>query len=171
MSACRAIGVTLIVWTGWGCSEALGPDGSVAIQTDQSSYRATYINGEGAYRQYGFELVAKYTNHTKKTVYLDRCSPDSDTPMYGVRGVGFESAYNGAWACVGHDRQFRIEPGESRTDTLHISGPTMWSAGVPHGKLEGVFELGYGVRLCPGECQDAAPEEASISNQFEVEMQ
>lgn len=173
MSTCRGIGLILVAWIGWGCAEVLDPgwsDGSVAIQTDRSSYQATYIGGEGVYRQFGFVLVARYTNRTKRTVYLGRCSPDSEQPLYGVRGVDFESAYNAVWACVGHDRHFRVEPGESRTDTLHIKGPTGWSAEVPYGKLEGVFELAYFVGWCPGECQEETPEEAGMSNRFEVEV-
>lgn len=82
--------------------------------------------------------------------------------MYGIRGVDFESAYDPAWACVGHDRQFRVERGRSRVDTLIIRGPNAWSAEVPLGTLTGVFELGYGVRLCPGECREVVAERAGI---------
>lgn len=109
-----------------GCSDTVATvvrDESVPLQTDRLSYEAVHVSGEGSYRVYGFELVATFTNHTERTVYLDRCGPTTTTPMFGVLGVGFDAAYDPAWGCVGHNQQFVVGPGQARVDTLRIRGP------------------------------------------------
>lgn len=166
---------TLILggWLAAGCTDSMTPgsrDGSAGLQTDRLSYDAVFVSGQGEYRQYGFHLVAKFTNHAQQTAYLSRCYPDSEGPIFQVRGVGFDSAYDGLWACVGHSQHIPVRAGETRVDTLHIKGPNGWSAGVPLGRLEGVFELVYFVSFCPDECGEPGPEDAGISNRFSVKM-
>lgn len=173
-AAIRLTSLVVVLATGipTGCSDTVATvirDESLPLQTDRLSYEAVHVSGEGAYQVYGFEVVATFTNHTERTVYLDRCGPTSTTPMFGMRGVGFDAAYDPAWGCVGHNQQFVLGPGQARVDTLRINGPNEWSReGEPRGKLDGLFELQYGVRFCPGECANQAPDAAGASNQFRV---
>jgi len=164
------ISIALLV----GCeSEPVGPGQDLegpAIKTDQLSYVAVPLEGEGDYRRYGFTVVAEFTNLTDRNVFLGRCYPDSPTPMFSVYGDGFGSAYSGVWACVGHKNQFRVKPGQSRVDTLHLRGPSRWSAGEPQGELEGRVRLRYFVGYCTDDCPDEAPDSLSSSDFFEVTL-
>lgn len=168
----RAVFVVVAACSGWGCVGSTEPDppgGSPTLETDRATYQASPMAGSSSYRWYGFTLVARYTNQTARTVYLARCYPDSKAPIYSLRGVGFASAYDGAWACVGHDNPIRVEAGRSRTDTLRIQGPTAWSDGRPIGELQGVFELVYyGTWSCPGGCGQDAPDGTTASRPFAV---
>ena len=152
----------LILGTGCG-TIASAPDsdpGSSGLHTDRATYVATRVNGQGNYAQYGFRIVARFDNTSPDTLYLARCYPDSPTPIYGV-GLADgpappssgRSAYNGAWACVGHDRQIAVAPRSSRIDTLPIRGPNMWDGinRTPIGVLTGRMRLGYEVQRCRGD--------------------
>lgn len=159
-----------------GCAlNVSGPDGGTALATDRASYTATYERGTGSYSEYGFTIVARFTNTGRNPVYLGRCYPTSPQPIFGVTLVGEDathrSAFNGTWACVGHSQQFLIAPGDVRVDTLHISGPNGFNGitGQPYGTLSGRMRLSYEVAACPGDggCTPAAPERA-YSNEFEV---
>ena len=95
-------------------------DGS--FTTDRAVYVAEAVDGEPAYRRYRFRLVARFTNTTDHPVYLARCYADTPTPVYGVEQLdpivdSWGSAYNPAWACVGHDMQIEVMPGATREDT------------------------------------------------------
>jgi len=144
------------------------------IVTDQASYTARVIEENGTWTQYGFTLVARFTNKTKDDLYLGRCFPDTPIPIYGVKSVddpeGWGAGYSFAWACVG-ENGFLIEPGESRVDTLQMHGPNAWSGktGEPYGVLEGRFRLVYSVRYCL-DCRDRPPEELRVSNVFRVTL-
>ncbi|MHB1194997.1 MAG: hypothetical protein ACYC6F_18395 [Longimicrobiales bacterium] len=171
MNIRRSLVLVIAAWLTAGCTDSLAPgprDETAPIQTDRLSYDAKFLSGEGQYRQYGFDLIAKFTNGTQHTAYLSRCYPDSEGPIYQVRGAGFESAYDGLWACVGHSKHIPVAAGQVRVDTLHIRGPNGWSDGVPQGRLEGVFELLYYVWFCADECGDQAPQSASTSNRFSI---
>ncbi len=147
------------------------------IQTDRLAYVATYRQGAGAYRRYGFALVSTIRNPTGQTLYLGRCFEDSPQPLYEVELPGatdpLASGYFLPWACVGHDRQFELPPGASRTDTLDIVGPTAWDGhtGVPLGALEGRFRLRYDVRTAPADGADLAPDSLARSNLFDVTLE
>ena len=150
------------------------------LQTDQLEYVAVPGNDNGRYTQYGFTVEVVYTNTSDAPVWLGRCYPDSKTPVYGVESIDAdESAYDAAWACVGHDEQFRVDPDESRTDVIRIQGPNAWGGCTaegcmeddePHGTLEGRFRLRYDVKLCPDDCFEPVPPELSRSNEFIVRV-
>ena len=156
-----------------GCGgDAVGPSWDPegpAVQIDQSSYHAAYLDGEGSHRRYGFELVARYTNLTESPVFLGRCQPDSPQPMCTVEGIGFKSAYSGIISCVGHENHFRLMPGKSRVDTFLITGPQLWSSdGEAWGFLYGEFRLRYWVGFCEGECAEIVPDSLTVSDPFMV---
>jgi hypothetical protein len=122
-------------------------------------------------------VITRYTNPTAAPVYLWTCYPDSPSPMYSVVAPGGASngiAYNAAWACVGHDRPIRVEPGNTRTDTIRVRGPNGFD-GLTHRPIdpivEGTFQLMYAVQSCrtEGDCpiRDAA---LTRSNEFTVRL-
>lgn len=150
----------------------------VPLQTDRQEYVATLVEENGLYSRYGFTLVVEYQNLSNETLWLGRCYPDSETPIYGVEAIDAqEAAYSAAWACVGHDRQFAVPPGGSRVDVLEIRGPNAWGGCTAqgcdeghHGTLEGRFRLLYDVHLCPGDCYAPAPDDLRVSNEFVVRL-
>lgn len=152
-----------------------GQSSQLTLQTDRAAYSAGFIGGEGPYRRYTVTVVARFTNKTSRPVYLERCYPDTPYPIYGIVSTeeGREAAYSAAWACVGHDRPIVVSLGETRTDSLHISGPNTWDGHTnqPSGDLVGRFRLSYAVGTCPSvyHCEVAA--RVSESNDFEVRLE
>lgn len=164
--------LTILATLGCGASATLGPDGSAALglddrpegsfTTDSLTYTARHIEDLWpGVPIYGFTVITRYTNPTSEPVYLWTCYPDSPSPMYSVvasgGGVSDGVAYNSAWACVGHDRPIRVDPGATRTDTLHLRGPNAFD-GVTHRPinsiLEGRFQILFGAQSCrtEGDC-------------------
>ena len=179
----------LLVAAVFGCRpDPTNPDerlstlhGDVALQTNRTQYEAVRLGGRGSPAQYGFTVEAVYRNTTGQPVWLGRCFPDSDTPMYGVRAIeADEAAYDQAWACVGHDEQFLVPPGTARTDVIQVRGPNAWGGCSAEGclgpdehwgVLEGRFRLYYDVRLAPGDGAERAPEALRMSNEFVVTLE
>ena len=142
------------------------------LATDQPSYVATSSGSTGERRQYRFTLVARFTNDAESTVYLSRCQPDSPHPIFGVSALeGTDgAAYDGPWGCPGHDRHIAVRPGETRVDTLELTGPIGFSGDRPLGTLTGPMRLVYDVQGCPSD--DACPiAGAGASNVFTVAVQ
>ena len=134
-------------------------DTSSPVLTDKTLYiaRPEFADCTGPGCPHAFTVEASYTNRTDRPLYLARCYPDSEAPIYGVRLVALggedESAYNLVWACVGHDEAIEVLPGETRVDTLRLEGPNAFDGetGEPYGALEGEFQLNYQVQICPEE--------------------
>lgn len=158
-----------------GCASSTGlpsraPDG--AFTTDATAYVARRSDAL-APAQFGFDIISRFENRGATTLYLGRCFPESPQPMFGVEIVepaGAQSGYGYFWACVGHDNQFAVRPGDVRTDTLHVTGPNMFDGVTrqPIGILEGTFHLRFVVRLGPGDGGKSAPADADVSNTFVV---
>lgn len=147
----------------------LGELETYALSTDGSAYVA-HCTDDGLL-VCTFTLEATYHNRTDRPVYLHRCYPDSEYPIFSVSTLdkAVESAYNPIWACVGHDDQIRVGPGETRTDVLEIRGPNSFD-GVTHepfGEVEGAFQLSYAAYPCADECE-RLPEEQRLSAPFKV---
>ena len=126
---------------------------SSPLRVDQTKYRASCTEGEGEGCTYRFTLIARYENPTADTLYLDRCTPEDRTPMYGIMVASDsteDAAYNPVWGCVGHDYPVVIAPHTTRVDTLKIDGPNVFDGktNAPMGKLEGEFKLIYVVGSC-----------------------
>lgn len=146
------------------------------IQTDATLYVAEPVV-EGS-RSYAFTVVAEFTNQTDRTIYLDRCFPDTPYPIFGVRLIGASdpmdegSAFDPYWGCVGGSHQFEVLAGQSRTDTLRLRAPNAVDGrtGEILGVLEGRVRLVYGAAFCPNECRDRAPETLRLSNEFEIRI-
>jgi hypothetical protein len=119
-------------------------------------------------------VVARLTNRSSQTVYLERCYPDWSYPIYGVETVGSDqdAAYDPAWGCVGHDHPIVVTAGETRTDSLQLTGPNMWDGHthIPLGTLIGRFRLSYPLRMCPGEDDCSLSQVSVSSNDFEVRL-
>src|SRR4051812_32915055 len=82
------------------------------VQTDAVSYTA---RSDGF--QYSFKVVTTFRNTLDRTIYLDRCNPDSSGPMYGVivEDSSVESAFGPMWGCAGWEneaaaREFAVAP-------------------------------------------------------------
>lgn len=144
-----------------------------ALTTDHSAYITTCTSGE--YFRCTFTIEATYHNRTDRPVYLYRCYPDTEYPVFGVPTLdkAIESAYDPVWACVGHNDHIRVDSGETRTDVLEVGGPNAFDGvtGEPFGVLEGAFRLFYDVRSCAdeAECEDL-PENQSVSAPFKVTL-
>lgn len=161
-----------------GCSlvedEALERGETAPIQTDAVWYTAVPGPSQGTYQPYTFDLMARFTNQTDATVYLERGFPDQPQPDYSIRLVSGDSqqtsAFNTILTGVSHDQQIAVAPGETRTDTLRLGGPTSWDGrtGEAFGELEGVMELAYFARACQRERPCATPITGAVSDVFEV---
>lgn len=172
----RLIRFATVALAAAACAGGFGPDAdTIVLRTDRTAYWATYEQGEGTYRQYGFRVVAQLINLSHTTVYLARCYPQSPTPTYGVTLVdgddAWGAAYDGVWACVGHDQQIAVPSRGTRVDTLHVRGPNVWSGatGQPYGALTGLMQLHYEIQACRGDgaCRLRT---AGASNVFRVEL-
>lgn len=153
----------------------------IVLKTDQKDYLAKYEKTTDQVRIYGFTIIARLENGTKEPIYLDRCYPDTPNPFYSVLAVEGnevkESAYDPVWSCVGHDNPIVVQPGETRTDKFHISGPTVWRSDTRtyDGLLEGQAQLVYGVRFCReqprvGAVKCKRPETYAQSDVFTVRL-
>lgn len=146
----------------------------IHLTTDRSAYVAGQET-EGPRSRYGFDLVARFQNRTSRTVYLDRCHPDTSHPVYAIELVEPQdehgAAYNRSWACV-EMQPIEVAAGQTRTDTLHIDGPNAWPNGSARhlGELEGRFRLRYDVRTCRSEIGCRVPDSLAWSDPFDVEV-
>jgi hypothetical protein len=148
------------------------------IHLDRRVYTARYLGGEGSYRRYGFDIVARFTNATADTVFLARDFPEQPRPTYWVWMVGAVdappgSAYLRVSSGVGHDRQIAVAPGAVRIDTLRVVGPNMWDGltETVFGALEGPMRLVYEPQSCRGDGACRLPYEVATSDTFEVRLE
>ena len=153
-----------------GPFDALGPVPDGAFTTDATGYVAGRLPGQPP--RYRFTVISRFHNRGAATLYLGRCYPNSPRPLFGVTLAApapEESAYDGIWACTGHDKQFAIRPGEVRIDTLQVEGPNAFDGitNEPFGVTEGDFRLYFDVRLAPGD-GPPAPDALMGSNAFRV---
>lgn len=145
------------------CSALTDTSPSVTVRTSQRTYIAEAVGGPGLRPRYEFTLVVETENRGITSVQLNRCAADATTPMFGISLVdatGTErSAYDGAWACLGGIPPIVLAPGETRSDTFEISGPTIHDGytGAPRGLLDGRMRLSFG-----------SEGERFVSNVFEV---
>jgi hypothetical protein len=162
----RSIALAALLCTTAACSDATtDPSGAAELlanddasfTVDRTVYTAT-SDQSIAYTRYRFQLVARFTNNTSQPVFLSRCFPNSDSPTFGVELLDpptdrWGSAYDMAWACVGHDAQFEVAPGATRIDTYEISGPNAFDGHTqrPFGVLAGRMRLVYEVQGCRGD--------------------
>lgn len=147
------------------------PDGS--LMTDATGYVAQLIIGSERPTQYQFTVISRFENPSAAPVYLARCSPDSPHPMYSIGtadGSAVQSAYDPAWACVGHDKQFEILPGAARVDTFVVQGPTEFDENTQQaiGVTTGVFRFFLSVASARGDGAPAAAGVSGTSNPFIV---
>lgn len=84
-----------------------------------------------------------------------------------------DAAWTPTWACAAFRWHEPLAPGDARTDTFRIDGPTGWDGrtGQPIGLLEGRFRLEYDLRTCWSTATHCpAPDSLGISNAFEVRL-
>ena len=143
---------------------------------DRAVYTAT-PDRSVEYARFRFQLVARFTNTTNQPVYLSRCYPNSPSPIFGIQLLGegvdqWGSAFDMAWACVGHDQQFEVLPGATRTDTFEIGGPNAFDGKTnrPLGTLIGRMRLVYEVQGCRGDGACRLTGSLGHSAPFEVEV-
>jgi len=148
----------------------LGPVPDGAFTTDATGYVAVRIPGQERYR---FTVISRFQNRGAATLYLGRCFPNSPQPLFGANlatPTPEGSAYSGIFGCVGHDKQFAIQPGGVRFDTLQVEGPNAFDGRThePFGVTNGDFRLYFDVRLAPGDGAPSAPDSLHLSNTFRV---
>jgi hypothetical protein len=146
----------------------LGPVPDGAFTTDATGYVAYRLVGD--LPRYQFRIVARFENRGATILYLGRCFPDSPQPKFTIwNTVPVASGYAQTWACVGHNRQFAIGPGQARVDTFVVEGPNAFQGGTNVGGVtEGDFRLYYDVRLAADDGAPAAPDSIKLSNAFRV---
>ena len=146
----------------------LGPVPDGPFTTDATGYVAYRLVGD--LRRYQFRIIARFQNRGASTLYLDRCFPDSPQPKFTIWNTApVASGYSQTWACVGHNRQFAIQPGQVRVDTFAVEGPNAFQGSTNVGGVtEGDFRLYYEVRLGVGEDAPDAPDSMKLSNTFRV---
>jgi hypothetical protein len=174
VAAAVAAAVALLAVGGCHATESFenpGPPPNMAIATDRTDYAAQRI--DGALHRYRFTVISRFQNRTATPLYLGRCFPNSPQPLFGVQLASpgtTESGYEQVWGCVGHEAQFAVLPGATRTDTLVIEGPNAFPSGslIGRGVTSGLFRLYYDVRLAPGDGAPQAPSSWSQSNAFVV---
>jgi hypothetical protein len=147
--------------------------GQVSLRTDRAAYTASLSGGKGLYRTYRFTLVAQFTNGMAEPLYLERCYPTTPYPIYAIGSAaeGREAAYNPAWGCVGNDGPIVVLAGETRTDSLRVTGPNSWDGRTnePFGDLAGRFRLSYMVGSCRAVSGCKLPNPVE-SNNFDVRL-
>lgn len=154
------IGVLAAVLLSSASCDVFGP-AAVRVKTDSAEYVAEAL---GTGPQYGFTAVVTIHNGRPSAVVLEAC--DREVPTYALRGAHGGAAvvaYDPVWSCAAVPG-IRVEPGETRTDVIHVRGPNaiMHGTGEFPGVLEGEFELVY--RVCGGGCRRFA------SNSFRVTL-
>jgi hypothetical protein len=165
-----SIGCATGIWS-WRARRGAQSDGS--LTTDATNYVAMRIPSPLA--RYRFTVITDFQNRGADPVYLGRCTPNSRTPLFGVRmadGSPTRSAYDRMWPCVGHDMQFEVLPGAVRTDTLFVEGPNMFDGrtNVAEGNTEGTFRLSFEVQAARGDGAKRMPDSVSRSNAFTVRV-
>jgi hypothetical protein len=141
------------------CAPA-GPTGPSAaeleLRTEREAYVAERLGDNGVQVTYRVSVVTVLENRGQTRVSIARCNPDSPHPLYGVGLVdapaGARAAYGGVWACVGHDRPIRLDPGQSRTDTLRLLGSQRRGTGPgePVDIVAGEMRVRYFLEDCRG---------------------
>lgn len=136
------------------CSSAVDEPATpgLSLQTNAWHYVAVGDPIPSGYRQWHFQVIATLINNTPAPVYVERCSPNANSPVFsvGIDGTG-ESAYDPIWACGGSDHQLLLAPHERRVDTLHVSGPNEFGIATPGLLKSGTFRLAYYVSTCDGD--------------------
>jgi hypothetical protein len=118
------VGAAAILAANLGCGNPSAPgetpvpprDNSL-LQTEQLEYPFTYSGGV-----YTGSVVATYTNSGASTVYLSLCGNDAWPDFFIVvagRGLAPDDVEGPLSICTGTP-PVRLEPGETRTDTLHF---------------------------------------------------
>ena len=146
------------------------------LRTDRRAYVAHPIREGGRLQQYGFTVVARFTNPTADTVFLAREFPRGPHPVYSVDPVRrrdlWGSAYNFARPSVGYDHEIAVPPGATRVDTLRLGGPNGFDGrtGEGFGQLEGLVRLSYELYACRRFAACPRPYASATSDAFEVRV-
>jgi hypothetical protein len=142
------------------------------VVTDADVYRLTRVDGG-----YAAEALATYTNTTDHAVYFQRCMPNLDGPMYGLRRTGSDSTapsfVGDAWACVGGVPAGRVLPGASISARVSLGSTDSPLAQPPIAAAERVGRFRIEFALCVAHVADSddcqpLPQAARESNAFEI---
>jgi hypothetical protein len=159
-----------------GCSALFGPaEQELRVTAERTDYAATYLGGEGSWRQYIVEVVVRTENVGRAPLYIANCGSPPGIPIFGVfqvsggRGGEPGSAFSPVWACPWFP-PIAVAPGEVRVDTLRLRAPSSVDGitGEVMGSLEGVKQIGFDVRTCPEGAMCPAAEHVGRSNAFRV---
>jgi hypothetical protein len=148
------------------------PGASPPVVTDTDVYRLTRVDGG-----YAAEALATYTNTADRPVYFQRCMPDLDGPMYGLRRTGPDSIAHSfvgdAWACVGGVPTGRVLPGARISARVSLGSTDSPLAQPPIAAADRVGRFRIEFALCVAYVADSddcepLPQAARESNAFEI---
>ncbi len=152
----------------------LAPGTPPPVTTDSAVYTLARVDGG-----YSAEAVATYTNTTGRSVYYQRCLPESEEPIHGVRRTGPDSTartfLGSAWACVGGVPTGRVVPGAALGARVNLGSTDSPDAQPPITPEQRVGRFRVELALCArhaddsGDC-DALPQAARESNVFELRL-
>lgn len=144
---------------------------ALELRTDASGYLALPGPRVGDVRTYELTVVARFTNGTTRTVFLERCFAETEYPIYSVElTTGSEvAAYNPNWSCP-RGASFVVEPDETLEVVVPLIAPHLFDQGQAIGVFAGQFRLGFSWWSCPDEGEQC-PEGAggvTRSNEFTI---
>jgi hypothetical protein len=114
-------------------------------------------------------VTITFRNPLAQAILIDRCTPDSETPMFSVVQADARhtpASMNPDWACVGHNSPLVVPPGASRRDVIHVGLRAEDAA--PVGRVLGPFQVGY---LARGESGGTLlPDSLRLSTPFRIQV-
>lgn len=145
------------------------------LQTDSLSYTLTGSHST----EWSGELVVRYVNRGRATVYLPGCQPGIPiSPQYGFLRAAPDTGrviFSAVWGCVGGVPALPIPPGGSRIDTLrYVSIVSPESRPIEHPwERVGLMRVSYAIYAAVTETGEAdyrtlLPEVERRSNVFEL---
>jgi hypothetical protein len=153
------------------CSGDSFSPGALELRTDSSEYVALPGPRVSDVRTYELIIVARFTNGTTRTVFVERCFAETEYPTYFVELTsGSEAAaYDPDWACPA-GASFVVEPDETLEVVVPLVAPHVFVQGQPVGVFAGQFRLGFNWWSCPDESEQCADRAggATRSNEFTI---
>lgn len=143
-----------------------------AVKTDATVY--VLKESDGSFDAYA---TATFRNHFGRAVYFQRCTGDSQGPMYEIRRTGIQAGHRSlvgaVWACVGGVSTGDVPHGESISVRVWLGSAKSPNANPPDRPEDrvGVFRILLNLcRTYQGDSDDCEllPDSERRSNEFEI---
>ena len=109
-------GILLLASAACGDPAAPGPD-LPFVETSAPEF-AVDVDGSSI----DAAIVVTFTNRTRDPVYFQHCPPPLRLQVRHPGDDTWVNAYDPVYGCVGTTSTRKLDAGDARTDTLHISG-------------------------------------------------